>query len=305
MEDDRMTFKEQLKKIKDNWLIAVIIIVLFLFISGGGNMMMSGLTSQIGYRGIASYDGYYDYGVAESSVAKGGMYYPTSGGDFAPEVEDRLIVKTASMTTEVERGEFKEAETKLHSIIKSSDSYLLSENVNKYGTERREYYSGYYTIKVEVEKYDSVVTQLRDLGEIQSFTQNQQDITGRYTDVQVELEAEKERLKRYQSMYDEATEVSDKIELSDRIFNQERTIKYMEEALDSMDKRVAYSTVYLTMNEEQSEYADIIFVKISELIRSFVGSLNGLISLIVVIIPWAIAVWLITWVVKLIKRKKK
>lgn len=300
-----MTFKEQLKKIKDNWLIAVIIIVLFLFISGGGNMMMSGLTSQIGYRGIASYDGYYDYGVAESSVAKGGMYYPTSGGDFAPEVEDRLIVKTASMTTEVERGEFKEAETKLHSIIKSSDSYLLSENVNKYGTERREYYSGYYTIKVEVEKYDSVVTQLRDLGEIQSFTQNQQDITGRYTDVQVELEAEKERLKRYQSMYDEATEVSDKIELSDRIFNQERTIKYMEEALDSMDKRVAYSTVYLTMNEEQSEYADIIFVKISELIRSFVGSLNGLISLIVVIIPWAIAVWLITWVVKLIKRKKK
>jgi hypothetical protein len=123
-----MTFKEQLKKIKDNWLIAVILIVLVVMMSGGNNVLTEITRQYAG--GTASYDL-----AAGESYSKAGVYYPAPSmdGDFAPDVLERKIVKTASITNEVKRGQFKESEAKLKSIIKASDSYLLNENVNKYG----------------------------------------------------------------------------------------------------------------------------------------------------------------------------
>ena len=119
----------------------------------------------------------------------------------------------------------------------------------------------------------------------------------------IELQTEKERLKRYQVMYDEAKEINDKLNLNDRIFNQERRIKYLEDSLKNTDKRIEYSTIHFSMTEKRSEYANLALVKISELIRGFVSSINALLQLVFVIIPWAIAFLIISWIVKLIKRK--
>lgn len=302
-----MTFKEQIQKIKDNWLIALAVVILFLFLAGGSGIMnsLSGGISSIGlqtsnYKGGVS----YDYAVAESSRS---AYYPSPIMDsgFAPEVADRLIVKTANLQTEIKRGQFMEADSRLKSIIKSSDSYLLNENVNKYETGLKQYYDGYYTIKAEVGKYEAILEQLKAIGEIKSFYQDQYDVTGEHEDLKIEIAAEKQRLERYEQMYKEATEVKDKIELSDRIFNQERTIKYMEDSLKSTEQRVEYSTISFTITEKRSEYADIIFVKLSELVSGFVGSLNKLLALIFVLIPWLVAVCITVWVIRLVRKKKK
>ncbi|MBW2992187.1 DUF4349 domain-containing protein [Candidatus Woesearchaeota archaeon] len=294
-----MTFKEQIKKIKDNWLIAVVVIVLFLFISGGSNLL-TGVMPR--YGAITSVD--YGYEEAAIGVAKS-SYYPVPDGDFAPEVEERKVIKTASMMNEVERGEFKTAEAKFKAIVDASDSYLLNENVNKYGKGLKEYYTGYYSIKVEVSKYDAVITQLKEIGEVKSFSEQATDVTERYEDLEIEIEAEKERLKRYKEMYEEATKIEDKINLNDRIFNQERRIKYLEEALENIDKRVDYSSISFRLEEKQSEYANVVWVKLSALVRSFVNSFNSLVTLIFVIVPWVIVIALVTWIVKLVRRKKR
>ena len=66
---------------------------------------------------------------------------------------------------------------------------------------------------------------MKEIGEVTSFSENADDITEQFVDLETELVAEKERLARYKQMLSEATLVEDKIQLSDRIFNQERTIK--------------------------------------------------------------------------------
>jgi len=289
-----MTIKNQYKKIKDNWLIGLIILVLVAlpFFSGSSLSFIAN-------------KGYYassmaDMGMVESAVYRGGGYYE---GNFAPEVEDRKITKTTSISNEVERGSFKEAEDNLKSIITSSGSYLLNENVQKYDQGKKSYYSGYYSIKVDSKKYDAVVSQLKNIGEITYFTENAQDVTGRYTDLEVELTAEKERLKRYQDMYDEATDVNDKIQLTDRIFNQEKTISYLENAIENIDKKVEYSTISVTLTEKRSEYIDVIFVKFSELVQRLVNSVNGLLSLVFWIIPYTLAGLLVWLVVRRVREK--
>lgn len=287
-----MSIKDQLHKLKENWLLIVLVLILFVSLSNIGTPFLGGIET------LSS-------GLMRSAMTaeyEGAGYYPTST-DFAPEVEERVIIKDAYVSTEVKKGAFQESESKLKSIITSSDAYLLNENVNKYETGRKSYYQGTYSIKVTTTKYDSVVEQLKSIGEVQSFRENARDVTGTYTNLEAEIEAEKARLARYNEMYSEATEISDKIELNDRIFNQERRIKYLEDSLKNIDQKVDYSQISLTLTEKRSEYANVIFIKFSELVKSLVNSFNSLLSLVFYVIPWAIALLIIRWIVKLFKKK--
>src|SRR3989344_4807091 len=278
-----MTIKEQFQRIKENWLIVLllaIVLVLFMGLPATETLQQAFPSS-------------YGRDYAESAVGKMGIDMPSTmyyDNGFAPEVADRKITKTASLSTEVERGTFKDAENKLKSIVKVTDSILLNENAQKYdyGDGRRTYYSGSYSIKVEEGKYHSVISQLKEIGEVTSFSESADDITEQFVDLESELVSEKERLVRYQQMLSEATTVEDKIQLSDRIFNQERTIKYLEEQLQDTGNRVEYSTVYVTITEKQSEYVNVVLVKFSDLIANFVYSLNNLLKLVVGLIPYAI-----------------
>ncbi len=279
-----MTIKEQFQKVKENWLLVLALLAAVFLFTGLPTILQQDIfrTSFGGYEG------------AESKIAIG-MLSPIYDSGFAPKVSDRKITKTASLTTEVERGMFKEAESKLKGIVKTADAFLLNENAQKYGKGRRAYFSGSYTIKVEEGKYDTVVMQLKEIDEVTWFSENKEDITEQFVSLEAELETEKERLKRYQQMFAEATIVSDKIELNDRIFNQERTIKFLENQLKNVDTRVEYSTLYVTLTEKQSEYVDAMLVKFSELVTGFVVSLNSLLKLLVGAVPYAVAgllIWL-------------
>lgn len=291
-----MTFKEQLSKLKENWLLAVLVIVVLLLVSFGGNNSFSSVGAL-----EKSYGGIY----AETSMAipSAKMGY-TSDNSFAPEVQERKITKTTWMSSDIERGQFKTAEEQLKNIVKSTGSYLLNENTNLYGTGKTAYYSGSYQIKVDTQKYDSIVSQLKLIGEVTSFNENAADITERYTDLKSELEAEKERLNKYNEMYLEAKDINDKILLADKIFNQERTVKYLKEALENVNEKVDYSSISVTLTEKQSNYIGIALVTFGQLVRSLVNSFNNLLELVFVILPWAFGAAIIWGAVRLVKRRR-
>jgi hypothetical protein len=285
-----MGIKKQLLKIKDNWLLVLLILVLFaapMFYPNGS----------VGYAKSGLYE---DMAMPEMAMARGGVMYDES---FAPEIIERKITKTSNLNSEIERGKFKSVEIKLKAIISATDSYLINENSNKYGEGIRSYYNGYYQIKVQTNKYDLIIEQLKELGEVTSFNENKRDITESYTDNSIELAVEKERLARFEQMYSSATDISDKIELNDKIFDQERRIQYLEESLENMDSRIDYSTISVSLTEKRSGYVGVALVKFSRLVRTLIDSFNGVLSLIFWIIPWAL-ITLIIWVIyRNVKRK--
>ncbi len=288
-----MTVKEQFQKVKENWLIVLllaIVLVLFMGMPAVDTVQQRLFQTESADAGYGGYNG----GIVGSKIGIG-MPSPIYNNGFAPEVKDRKITKTASLSMDVERGTFKDAESKLKSIVTATDSLLLNENAQKYDDQgRNSYFSGSYTIKVAEGKYDALVNQLKQIGDVTMFNENKDDITQQFVDVQTELVAEQGRLARYQQMLKEATTVEDKIQLSDRIFEEERTIKYLQEQLKNTNNQVTYSTIYVTLNEKRSEYVDAVFVKFSELVTKFIASLNALLKLIVGLIPYAI-VALLAW----------
>ena len=238
--------------------------------------------------------GYYGRGYSN------GIVYDDN---FAPEVSDRKITSTSYLTTKVKTGEFRNAEVKLKAILTSSSTLLLNEDVQVSGSGRRTFLSGSYTLKVKAEKGDALLLQLKELGEIVSFTQNKDDVTEQHLDLREELEVEKARLKRFESMFAESLDVAEKIQLTDRIFEIERRIAYLEESLGSLDTRVEYSTIYLQLREKQSGFANVALVKFSQLVESLVGSLNSLLHLIFLALPYVLVALAVWWTVRFVRRK--
>ena len=273
--------KEQLKKLKENWLLIVLFLVVLFFVSGTSS-------STFDMVGVSS-NGMYVKSMGAPMAVQESMMYDSG---FAPEVSERKIVGTVSMSTEVKRGDFNEMEAQLKSIVTSTNSFLLNENVQIYDKTK----SGNYQIKVETSKSDAVVTQLKNIGEIQSFSVGKNDITEYYESLEIQLNAEKSRLQKFQQMYADAKEINDKIVLTNNIFDLERTIKNLEEQIKNQDNRVDYTTIYFNMQEESSGYVYIALVKFSELVKGLVDSFNTLLMLIFVVLPYAV-VALISWFV--------
>ncbi|MBR9693042.1 DUF4349 domain-containing protein [Candidatus Woesearchaeota archaeon] len=289
-----MTMKDQLLKLKENWLLIAILVVVVVMMSGGSNVM-----NKVG--GVASFA--TDSMMMEQSYRGIAPPMPGYGGDFAPEVEERVILRTASIGAEVERGEFKAAEQRLRGIISSADGFILNENANKNGEGKSSYYRGSYQLKIPLNNYESTVEQLKTLGEVKSFNENTIDVTGRYVSIEDEIKTEKGRLVRFEQMLKDADRVEDKIELTDRIYSLERRIMHLEDSRDDIDERVDFTTVSVSLTEERSGYANMHFVKFSELVKSFVESLSNLFRLIFVGLPWLIALAIIAFFWKLFKRK--
>lgn len=291
-----MSLKEQFEKLKENWLL-ILLVVLVLGtmiylpnISVGSNYMSGNYASDSALGG-------YSPSYAKES------YLNYQNQNFSPEVLNRKIVKTSNLGIETKIGKFKETDSQVRDVVKGTESIIITENIYSNKVDSKEIFTGNYTIKVKTDKLDLVTNQLKTLGKVTSFNQGADDVTGEYTNANIELQVEKERLERFQEMYVDAEDIADKIELNDRIFNQERTIKYLEDAVRNVDQRIDYSTIYLTINE-RSDYLGIAFVKLSDLLRSFMSSLNSLVRLIVVILPWALIAGFIYAVSKLTKKQE-
>lgn len=287
-----MAIKEQFKTIKNNWLIALIAIVLIIgaFFVGSGTLNVS-----------SSVQRYTDYSIESDYPQRETMAAPASSLAFAkrgPAIaeEERQVTTNTNINTKVEQGEFFQAEQKLKTIITTTNSLLLQENARRYGEDKKAYHTGAYTIKVESSKLDAVAAQLKEIGKLESFVQRKEDITESYKNLEIEIAIEKQRLERYKKILEDAKIVEDKITLNDRIFDQERRIRYLEDSLKNADKQVEYSTIYMDITEKQPAYADLKWVDGSELVIGLVNSTAGVIYLVVVLLPYAVVIVLI-WLV--------
>ena len=280
-----MDIKTQFKKLKDNWLISLVVLIL-IFIVGSFNFNNIPNT----FNSFSTID--MDRMLSEGSST---MIAPRINYDkgISPEIEERILTQSAYLSIEVRRGKFQEADQKLKDIVKTTDSFLLNENVIKRDTNLSQYYYGTYAIRVETSKYKSVTNQLKELGEIQEFTENIDDITNGYNKLEIEIEAEKERLARYKALYNESTRIEDKLSLIDRIYNQERTIKYYEDRLTNLDEKVEYSNIRVTLSEKHSNYAGIKFISFGTLVNNIVDGVNNLLTIIFFLLPYALLGWLV------------
>lgn len=243
---------------------------------------------------------------------------PGQSVDNSSYYDERKLIKTVNL--KVETKEFDSMLTAVEEQVKALGGYI--ENMNTYNGSR---YSGgtsdrssSITARIPRKQLDGFVGAVSEAGNVISRTENVQDVTLSYVDLESRrnaLQAEQERL---QALLEKAETLEDILIIEDRMSTVRYQLESMESQLRTYDNQVDFSTVYLDIREVKEltpieEEEETVWERIA---NGFWDSLmdvkDGLVDFFVwfvVAIPylavWAAIIFGIVMVVKLIIRRSR
>lgn len=204
---------------------------------------------------------YYDYGAEPAPAAEApmatGLASDTASAESAsgaPAQDPEKIIYSADAT--VETTEFEQSMEGLEKLIEKYKGWVQSSSVNgsNYYNEARGYAStrsASYTIRIPSESFSTLMSSLSEIGNIPYTHVYTENVTSQYYDVQARLTAYQTQEKRLLEMMEIAETVSDVITIEDRLTELRYEIESLQSTLNSWDRSVSYSYVYLELQEVQ------------------------------------------------------
>ena len=129
-----------------------------------------------------------------------------------------------------------------------------------------------YTIRVSSLSYDSMLAELADLGKVLWRTENTEDVTLRYYDLESRLATRRELLRTYQSYLGRANNIEEIMTVESWISNLQREIDQTGTQFRNLASLVDYSTIELNISGPvaASSYSrDSLGEKLRELFSAF------------------------------------
>ncbi|RLE60401.1 MAG: hypothetical protein DRJ35_03395 [Thermoprotei archaeon] len=225
----------------------------------------------------------------------------TYGGENQQyQIPPRKIVYTASMTLEVENVEA--TVNAVYGVASKYGGYVAWTHYYKDRVEKAE-----VTIKVPVDYYRQALDDLRKLGEVKSFSENAQDVTDYYMDLEARLrnlKAEEERLLEY---LEKAQTISEILQVEDHLARIRGQIEWLEAQLKNLERRVDYATISVTITSKYQPEEPIEWPKFNmlKIIRDAILVAITITAGIIIIIIGLAPLYIPAAIIYIIYKKKK
>ena len=170
---------------------------------------------------------------------------PSDNGNADPglvEANKKLIV-TARMTTETQ-----DLDTTINTMtsqVAAYHGYIQRSSTYTKGSSR--IYEATY--RIPADSYQAFLASIEDSGNILSYSEETEDITSTYTDIEARLHTLKAQEERVMELYKQAESIADLIEIEDRLSDLRYEIEYYEAQIRNYDLLVAYSTLTVSVTE--------------------------------------------------------
>ena len=231
----------------------------------------------------AAYDMAYEdagFGMMSTATSAGAKRDAGESGTDAPEENPEKIIYSGDAT--VETTEFEKSVAALEKMIAEAGGFIESSSVNgsNYYDSSRGYTSkrsASYTLRVPSEKFAGLMSSLSDIGNVPYTHTYTENVTAEYYDVQARLKALQAQEARLLEMMEIAETVEDIITIEDKLTDVRYRIDSFQSSLNNWDRRVAYSTLSITVKEVQV-YTPATVTKISygeELWLTFTDALKN------------------------------
>jgi hypothetical protein len=112
------------------------------------------------------------------------------------------------------------------------------------------------TVRIPSGRLDEFLDGAQAIGSVTSLTQEREDVSDSYYDIQTRLETQQAKLKRLQSLMQAAEDVSDVLEIESAIADAQYYIDRYTGQISSYDSRVDYSTVHISIREVKIQEAE-------------------------------------------------
>ncbi len=273
----------------------------------------------------------------ETSAATAQSYYDsgfdTSGSEYTEEkaspdttvseesaagaaTTDRKLIKTVNMDVETREydkllASVENKVTELGGYIESLDAYNGS-MYNSYRSTR----NANLTIRIPKDKLDDFLDTVSGIGNVTSRSENVQDVTLTYVDLQSHRDALQTEQERLLQLLEQAENVEDIITIEQRLSDVRYQLESMESQLRSYDNQVDYSTVYLYINEvevytpvEEETVWKRISTGFADSLKNIGEGLKEAGIWFVIHIPylvlWAVVILILILILKKIKKRTK
>lgn len=176
-------------------------------------------------------------------------------------IRKEMLVYSCNMVVDV--LDFDAAHASLKNALNSYGAFVENENYNSGGTGGRYYdpkietwktYSA--TIRVPSEDYDSFCEETAKLGDLRSKNASVQNMSREYYDLSATLEIYEEKEKRYMELLSTITDEKYAISVEEELTSIQIEISKLKTRMNDIKTDVAYSYVYLTMNEVKEYTAE-------------------------------------------------
>ena len=214
-----------------------------------------------GYYAEEAYESGFDEELAEAEAAAYGENEKASRGEKADQGEDVKAAKSEeklvyTCSINMETLTFAETEAKIRESIAKYKGTISSESASD-GNYRWYYEDGgsgtkslYMTIRIPTKDYRNFLKDLEGAGgSIRSTSMNVENITRRYNDQSVRIQALETQEKRLLEMMDKAETIKEMITVEDRLTEVQTELNQARTTLSVMDHDVAYSTISLNLQE--------------------------------------------------------
>ena len=167
-----------------------------------------------------------------------------SGGGYNDTGVDRRIVKTGSLTLEVEG--IMETMDGVARIASDLDGYVVSSN--KHENDNRVF--GRVTIRVPAEQFDEAFNRLRQLAiDVPYESTDSRDVTEEYTDLNAQLHNLEATEAQYLSLLEKAVTVEDILKVQRELSNVRREIERIKGRMQYLERTSDMSLIEVNLQE--------------------------------------------------------
>lgn len=285
-------------------------------------------------------DGYYeemkseaDYGMAAggtsgSLIASNTSSSEGSGASGQGNAQESTIINGEKLVytcnLEMETLNYVQTIQRIRENIEKYEGFVESEN--EYDDAYRWYYEDYIktsgtkhmslTVRIPTKYYNDFLSGIEGEDKIVAKNSYVDNISRQYYDTSAKIEALKIQQDRLLEMMEQATEIEDMIAIESRLSEVQYQLNSAKTSLASMDADVAFSTITINVQEvmeytrsaepvKKNTFADRLKNTLSETWEFFWEMLEGLLFLVIRLIPVAIVAGVVTVIVVLIVKSHK
>ena len=208
------------------------------------------------------------------------------------------VIKNGQVELEVERGEFQEGIDEVIDLAGRLGGIVKSTAIDDSGARR-----GNVVVRIPSSRFEDALTQLADIGNIESEFVDTQDVTDEFVDLQARIRNARTAERVLLNLMGDASTIGDTIRVQNQLERVQENIERMRGRLRVLDDQTSFSTLSVDVVEAgvaplSEERAGTLAKAWDDAVEGFMGVISAVIVASGVILPVAIMALIVALLVR-------
>ncbi|HBB72536.1 MAG TPA: hypothetical protein DCZ71_08025 [Ruminococcus sp.] len=234
-------------------------------------------------------------------------------------IDTQMLVYSCDMSIDV--LEFDDSVSDLHKYINMHKGFLESENYSDGGSSGKWQYADDQkwksltaVIRVPSSEYEEFCNDLAGIGDLRRKNANVENLSTEYSDLKTTLSIYEAKEQRYLDILAEIKDQSEALSVENELTDIQIEIAKLKTRMNDIENDVAYSHIYLTMNEvreyqqtptevQTDTFGQRLGNTVNKTWNGFLSFMEGLLFVLISILPYALVAGIVVLIIMGIRKK--